>query len=119
VLGLPFLRAFTLVFDYKGKQIGFGKKLESFGASILGFNPVEPEIQPIVPDNEIIPEEKGVPGKASNSQKELDIILGVSLTLIALTVIAFYTCRFLARRRKSRISFKHAFRDVLTDDEIL
>jgi len=40
ILGVPFIRAFSLFFDYDSMKVGFGNKKSNPGITIGGFKPI-------------------------------------------------------------------------------
>jgi hypothetical protein len=42
-LGVPFIRAFHVVFNYNNNLVGFGNKIRNFGAQIVGKGAPGPE----------------------------------------------------------------------------
>ena len=69
-----------------------------------------PDPEPIIPDD--------VPGDPDDkkSHKKVEWVLVLSFVFMAIAIIAFYSCRFVAKRRKNKISFKHAYTNVMVED---
>ena len=96
--------------DFDGGQIGFGNKKEG-SAFIQGFTPIlPPEPEPPIPDDDNTGDQSG------KKSKKVEWVLILSFVFMALIVISFYTIRFICRRKKNKISFKHAYKDMMIED---